>query len=243
MIDDSLSMGYTTAGRTAFAVAQQAAADLLKAAGAQDAVTILLTSAPDRPLIKDASMQDAAKFSGMVAALHVTDTANHWGATLQAVRTAAGAATFSNKEIVILTDMRSSGWGGNAKGGDEDVTLAANALAAAGIPVRIIDVGDRRTDNIALQKFDLEDAIPLPDQPMHLMATIRNNTAAALANGQAILSVDGDRRPVLLPNLPAGATTDVPLTLTLTSPGRTPYRYRSQMTRCPPTARAISPSP
>ena len=175
VIDDSLSMGYTTAGRTAFEMAQQAASEVIKNAGGQDALTLVVTSAPERPLVKEASMQDGAKYAGMVAGLRVTDTANHWGETLEAVRTALGAATFSNKEVVILTDLRASGWGGG-KGGDEDVTRAANELAAERVPVRIIDVGDRRTENVALTKFELEDAIPLPDQPMHLTATIENKS-------------------------------------------------------------------
>ena len=79
VIDDSLSMGYTTAGRSAFQVAQNAAADLLKAAGTQDSVTILVTSAPDRPLVRDGSLQDAAKFSDLIAALSLTDTAEQLG--------------------------------------------------------------------------------------------------------------------------------------------------------------------
>ena len=74
-------------------------------------------------------------------------------------------------------------------------------------------------------KFELEDAIPLPDQPIHLMAEIRNHTAATITGEQATLSVDGDSRPVLLPDLPSGASTNVPLTLTLDAPGRTPLSF------------------
>ncbi len=212
VIDDSLSMGYTTAGRSAFQVAQNAAADLLKAAGTQDSVTILVTSAPDRPLVRDGSLQDAAKFSDLIAALSLTDTASNWAVTLDSVNAALATAVYSDKEVVVITDMRRSGW-------SKDVTRAAGELAAAHVPLRILDVGDRRTDNVALLKFELEDAIPLPDQPIHLMAEIRNHTAATIAGDQATLSVDGDSRPVLLPDLPSGASTNVPLTLTLDAPG------------------------
>ena len=113
---------------------------------------------------------------------------------------------------MLITDLRRSGW-------SKDVTRAANDLAADRIALRIVDVGDRRTDNIALLRFELEDAIPLPDQPIHLGATIRNQTAATIKGEQATLAVDGDRRPVLLPDLPPGASTNVPLTLTLDKPG------------------------
>jgi hypothetical protein len=73
VIDDSLSMGYTTAGRTAFQVAQNAASDLIKAAGVQDSVTVLATSAPDRPVVRDASLQDSAKLMDLVATLPLTE--------------------------------------------------------------------------------------------------------------------------------------------------------------------------
>lgn len=212
VIDDSLSMGYTTAGRSAFQVAQNAAADLLKLAGTQDSVTLMVTSAPDRPLVRDGSLQDAAKFSDLVAGLSLTDTPSNWAVTLDGVNAALSTAIYSDKEVVIITDLRRSGW-------SKDVTRVANDLAAERIPLRILDVGDRRTDNVALMKFELEDAIPLPDQPIHLAAEIRNHTAATIAGAQATLSVDRDSRPVLLPDLPSGASTNVPLTLTLDSPG------------------------
>ena len=92
VIDDSLSMGYTTAGRSAFQVAQNAAADLLKAAGSQDSATILLTSQPDRPLVRDGSLQDAAKFADLVAGLSLTDTPSNWSTTFDAAITALSTA-------------------------------------------------------------------------------------------------------------------------------------------------------
>jgi hypothetical protein len=72
---------------------------------------------------------------------------------------------------------------------------------------------------VAVVKFELEDAIALPDQPIHLAADIRNQTAVSITGAQATLSVDGDSRPVLLPDLAAGASTHVPLSLILDSPG------------------------
>ena len=212
VIDDSLSMGYTTAGRSAFQVAQNAATDLLKAAGAQDSVTLLVTSAPNQPLVRDGSLQDAAKFIELVAALPLTDTPSNWAVTFDGVQAALSTAIYSDKEVVLITDMRRSGW-------SKDVTRSANDLAAERVLLRIIDVGDRRTDNVALLKFALEDALPLPNQAIHLAAEIRNHTAAAIKGAQATLNVDGNSRPVLLPELPPGASTNVPLTLTLDTPG------------------------
>ncbi|HUO07563.1 MAG TPA: BatA domain-containing protein [Phycisphaerae bacterium] len=212
VIDDSLSMGYTTAGRTAFQVAQNAASDLIKAAGVQDSVTVLATSAPDRPVVRDGNLQDSAKLMDIVATLPLTETASNWVGTLEGVRAALSTASFANKEVVLITDLRRAGWTGGA-------TRVADELAEARVPVRIIDVGDRRTENVSLTKFELEETLALPEQPIHVAAAIRNNTGNAIANGQATLSVDGESRPVLLPNLPAGATTEIPLTVSVESAG------------------------
>jgi hypothetical protein len=212
VIDDSLSMGYTTGGRSAFQVAQNAASDLLRAAGTQDSVTIIVTSAPNQPLVRDGSLQESAKFADLVAGISLTDTPSNWAVTFDGIEAALSTSIYSDKEVVLITDMRRSGW-------SNDVTRAANDLAAARVPLRIIDVGDRRTDNVTLLKFALEDSLPLPNQPIHLAAEIRNHTAAAIKGAQATLNVDGNSRPVLLPELAAGASTNVPLTLTLDSPG------------------------
>ena len=90
MIDDSLSMGYTSGGRSAFQVAQNAATDLLRAAGTQDSVTLLVTSAPNQPLVRDGSLQEAAKFTDLVAAIPLTGTLRFgWVSVLDFVRQAA----------------------------------------------------------------------------------------------------------------------------------------------------------
>ena len=175
-------------------------------------MTLLVTSAPNQPLVRDGSLQDAAKFTELVASLPLTDTPSNWAVTFDGIQAALSTALYSDKEVVLITDMRRSGW-------SKDVTRAANDLAAERVPLRIIDVGDRRTDNIALLKFGLEDALPLPNQAIHLAAEIRNHTAAAIKGAQATLNVDGNSRPVLLPELPPAASTNVPLTLTLDTPG------------------------
>lgn len=212
VIDDSLSMGYTTAGRSAFQLAQNAAADLIRAAGGQDNLTLMISSAPETPLLRNAGLQDRAKYADMVGTLSVTDTPGNWSAVFGSIQMALGAATFSSREVILITDLRRSGW-------SSDVTPLANKLAADHVPLRIIDVGDRRTENVSLQDFAVEDAVALPLQPIHLRARVHNGTANTITSGQATLSVNGDNRPVLLPNMPPGTSTDVPLTVSLENPG------------------------
>jgi hypothetical protein len=55
-----------------------------------------------------------------------------------------------------------------------------------------------------------------------LRASIRNDTANAITGAQAVLAIGDQSRPVILPDLPAGQTTDVPLTVTMQKPGQIP---------------------
>jgi len=204
VIDDSLSMGYTVAGRTAFAVGQQAARELIEAAGKQDHLTLMVASSPRTPVVRDVSLQEAEKFAEMVNALSITDTANNWAATFDGIETAFTSASFSNREVVLITDLRRAGWA-------SEVTAAANRLAAERVSLRIVDVGDRRAENVSVLKFEVEDSIALAGQPVRLMASVRNDTGAAMVGVQAVLVVDGEERAVMLPELGVGSVVDVPL--------------------------------
>jgi hypothetical protein len=215
-IDDSLSMGYQngsgTDHRSAFDSAKDAAQQVLRAIGAQDNVTAVLTSSPSAPLVREASMQNPDQLLARIDALQPTEAATRWANTFKSLDDLLNASTFPEKELVLITDLRRSGWG-------SDVTPIADRWAAAGVHVRIIDVGSRATDNVVLSRLDQEDAISLPNAPLRLRATIRNDTASTLSGLQAQLSAGDDQRPLLLPDLPAGRSTDIPLTITPTRPG------------------------
>lgn len=213
VIDDSMSMGYRHDQRTAMDSAKGAAKQLIGSIGAQDAVTVLLTSSAERPLVREASLQDSAKLIGRVDALGPTDAASNWGTTFKTVDEYLRTATFPQKEVTVVTDFRRSGW-------TADVTLIADRWAAAGVDLKLIDVGARQTDDVVLDRFEQDEPIALPGAPLKLRASIRNNTAAVVAGAQATLSVDGQARPLLLPDLPAGTTTEVPLTVTLAKAGQ-----------------------
>src|SRR5438477_12684070 len=60
VIDDSLSMGYRDQGRSAFESAKEVAAQIIKATGAQDAVTVALVSNIRTPLVHDVQLDDSS---------------------------------------------------------------------------------------------------------------------------------------------------------------------------------------
>jgi hypothetical protein len=212
VIDDSLSMGYQADHRSAFDSAKEAASQVLHAIGAQDSITAILTTSPAAPLVREATLQDPNQLLAQIDALEPTEAATRWGPTFKSVDDLLNVSTFPEKELVIITDLRKSGWG-------SDVTDIANRWAAESIHVKIIDVGSRNTDNVVLSRFDREDPMSLPGAPLRLLATVRNDTPNPLQGLQAELTVGDEQRPLLLPELPAGQSTDIPLTITPSKPG------------------------
>lgn len=212
VIDDSLSMGYVSDHRSAFDSAKEAASQVLHAIGAQDSVTAIVTSSPAAPLVREANLQDADQLLTRIESLQPTEAATRWAGTFKSIDDLLNASTFPEKELVIITDLRRSGWG-------NDVTNIANRWAAESVHVKIIDVGSRNTDNVVLARLDQEDPISLPGAPLRLRATVRNGTPNALSGLQAELTVGDEQRPLLLPDLPAGQSTDIPLTITPSRPG------------------------
>jgi len=217
VIDDSLSMGYRAETRTAFDLAKDVAAQLVKAAGPQDSLTVFVTSAPADPLVREAHLDDPAKLLGMLAALQPSDTRSDWAATLKSADDFLSAATFPTREAVIVTDLRRAGWG-------EGVAALASQWDKAGVSLRVVDVGSRRTDNASLAALDQEDPVALPSQPMAVKAQLRNRLAAPLAGAQATLDFAGNSRPLSVPDVAPGQSLDLPLSVTPQRPGHFPLR-------------------
>ena len=213
VLDDTLSMGYRESGHTALDRGKEAAAEILRATGTQDAVTFLTTTPASDPLVDEASLQDPSKLISQIDALQPSDAACNWPDTFHKIDTSIASAIFPQKEIVLITDLRRGGWSGH-------VTELANRWASLGIPLKVIDVGSTNTADVSLPKFTQDDPIVLPGQPAKLTASIRNDTAQTITNSQATLTVDGDPRPVILPDLPPSAATEIPLSVTLDKPGQ-----------------------
>ena len=215
VVDTAMNTGYRAGGRSALDRAKAAAAEVLANTGSQDAVTVLTTAPGAAPLAREAGPEAAGRLAGAVRDLKPTDAACDWAATFKAVDDCLSTATFPDRQVVLITDLRRSGW----RTGGAAITQLADHWAATRVEARVVDVGSRDTADVSLARFAQDDPLALPDAPVKLSAAVRNGTAAAVVGATATLTVDGDRRPVLLPPLPPGATTDVPLAVTLDRPG------------------------
>src|SRR5215207_3945208 len=95
VIDDSLSMGYRADGRrSAFDIAKDAAGELIKSVGPQDSLTILTTSAPDAPILRNVQLDDRSKATAALAGLQASDARADWPAMFRLIDQHLSAAPF-----------------------------------------------------------------------------------------------------------------------------------------------------
>ncbi|HEX8324867.1 MAG TPA: BatA domain-containing protein, partial [Tepidisphaeraceae bacterium] len=218
VFDNSLSMAYADGGRVALDGAKEAARALITRDTARDVATVLAT-ADTEPRLREAPL-DSPKVVDAINSVAPSDTRTDWPATFAAIDRALSVATFPSREVILFTDLRASGW--------SDVSGIANPWNASGVTLRIIDVGSRRTDNVALVSLEQEHRVALAGEPVRLRAQVRNDTPTVVTGATAVLSVGEDaarsERPVQLPDLPAGQTVDVPLTFTPATAGQVPVR-------------------
>lgn len=213
VLDDSLSMGYTSTSDAAFVRARALLLDTLEDIGSQDRVTILLTSAPRQPIASELSAADILNQRAMLESLKPTDTANQWHATLEAVDQTLQTASFSSRDVLILTDMQAAGWEG-------DFAALAARWKAAGTSVRVLDVGEAPTGNTALLSLTREANDPiLPEQDVRLTATLRYDGPVAQPPSPATLIVSGQAQSLMLPELPPGRDVALPITVRFNAAG------------------------
>ncbi len=212
LIDDSMSMGYTTGEASSFRRALQAAAGLLASVRPQDRCTVVTTSAPGSPLIHDVEGSHRDEIAAAVAAVPLTATHAAWTAVLGTVDEVLRSCTYPTRQLTILTDLRKSGW-------DAGAQAIGQKWGEERVRVRIVDVGSDDVTNIALEELVATDRTILAGAPSGWEAAIRNNSARTLANTKAVLRVDDKPTEVILPEIAPRQTVRVPLTISFPGSG------------------------
>ncbi len=215
VLDDSLSMASRSGGRSAFDRGKQTLARILSELGPEDGVTVLTTSAPDRPLLRDVQLEESTRQALLdsVGSLPQTQAANSWRSTFEAVDSHLKSAAFPLKEILLITDLTEPGWSGDLDG-------ITNDWEQNGVTLRIFDVGRPPTGNRVLAALERVEPVVLSDTPARFIARIRNDGGEAEAGLPGRLIIDGVEQTVDLPPVDAGSTVDLPLTLTFDRPGQ-----------------------
>ena len=212
LLDDSLSMGYATAGPSAFHRAREVAGAVLNAAQPQDRCTLIAASSPRAPIFREAEGVDREALARDALAVPLTGTHAAWPAVLAGVDEVVRACTYPTRALTIVTDLRKSGW-------DAGVGAVARGWAEQGVRVRVVDVGAEESGNVALESLTPLDRTILASAETHWEAVVRNDSTRVLTRAKAILRVDDRPTEVVLPEIAPRTTAKVPLTVRFPGPG------------------------
>jgi hypothetical protein len=214
VIDDSLSMGYGggQAG-PAFSRAKEIATALLTAARPQDRCTLVATSAP-QVVLREVEATRRDELAAAVAGMPLSATHTAWTSALAGIDDVVRSSTYPTKQLTVITDLRKSGW-------EAGVSSIARRWSEkdSGVRVRIVDVGDEETANVALEALLPLDRTVLAGAESRWEATIRNDSSRLLSGAKAILRVDDRPTEVRLPEIPAHETVRVPLSVLFPAAG------------------------
>jgi Aerotolerance regulator N-terminal len=220
LVDDSLSMGYSGGDSTAGARARDAAAALVSSIRPQDRCTIVTTSAPRVPLLHEVEGTKRDELLAAAAGLTLTATHTAWPNVLEGVDEVLRSCTYPTKQLTILTDLRKAGW-------DRNVNATAQRWKNDGVRVRVVDLGDDETANVALERLVPLDRTILAGTPSRWEAVIRNDSPRVISGGKAILSVDDKPTELRLPEIQPHELTRFPLSVQFPGPG--PHEFSFQL--------------
>jgi len=211
LLDDSLSMGLASAGRTAFDRAVELAVHSVEDVGRKDRFTLVVSSRPKVPLLREVDLADRNEATGILRSLHPSETFTSWAATLLAVDELVESSTYPTRTVTIITDLRRAGW-------EDEIAAPAN-WGGDRVRVRIIDVGALATRQVALEGLVQADRLALVGAPIRWEAMLRNSSETLLENMAATWLIDGRPSEVALPALAPGEAVVVPLTALFQEPG------------------------
>ncbi len=206
VLDNSLSMGYTSGDSSRFDQAKAAAAQLVKESRSGDAISVILMGYPPKVIIGDPShnLEDVKK---EIDELSISDGGTDLAGTFMAIDHVLEGSSIPQKEVVFLTDLQATSWRPPAE------TAKALKDVLAKLEERrprwvVIDLGKSGGENSAVT--DLRLASPIISLgTTALLQTVFHNFGSIRSDGvRARLTVDGRLGPEQSIDLPPGE--DVP---------------------------------
>jgi len=212
LVDDSLSMGYRTGGKSAFERAQDLASDLVEDIGPQDRLTLVAVSQPEQPLFREVEVGDRSEIGRALREMSATEMATVWRPTFEALDELVAASTYPIREVTVITDLRKSGW-------DEPLRKLAQRWTDSDTRLRVFDVGDNHSENVALEDLRQVGRLALVGVPTRWEAHVRNNSGSDVEGLEAEFAIDGKPTAVRLPAVAPGEVLRLPLTATFQKAG------------------------
>jgi uncharacterized membrane protein len=227
LLDDSPSMESLHAGTSPFRIAKRNIAEFITTLGEQgagDSVTLCLASRPERPVFRDAVVDNrsSAGLIGEVESLTVSDLPARLDRAFVSLRgLVQGKSDRINRVGYILSDLRRSDWAPEEEGqkakSDEDAAVA-EALGALSKDLAgcfVVDCGDGPVTNIAISEIAPEDKALLSGVTTRFHVTVKNFGSEALRD-VPVKFIAGGSLPMTstISSIPPGGTGSVPFSFT-----------------------------
>lgn len=207
-----------------------------------DALTVLLTSRPERPLRSEAAVgrMDVGAFAAELQALAPSARAGDWPAAMTAVRQLLEARKGQvNAAVYVVSDFQQVDWtrGGESDSGDtsenprkevEGATAPRSPAAAladwAGrghsLRIVLVDTGVASPGNLCLTAIEPQQAQAVAAVSARFVARVTNFGAADAPPGSLRVFVgDAAQPPATVPAVPAGGSVEVPVEVAFPSDG------------------------
>jgi len=193
VLDNSLSMGYTTAESSRFDQARALAGQLVNNSRRGDAVSVILMGSPPKVVIREPS-SNLGEVRKEIDELTVSHGGTDLAATFEAINRVLEVSRIDQKEVVFLTDLQAASWRAKAEGGDA-IKRVLDKLEDRRVRWVVIDLGKAGGENRAVTELKL--AAPLVSvSATAIIRTVLHNYGSAASEGARVrLTVDGRLGP------------------------------------------------
>jgi hypothetical protein len=208
VLDDSLSMAYTSAEASRFDQAKTLASQVVKDSRRGDAISVILMGDPPRVVIGDPT-QNLVEVKKEIDELTQSDGGTDLVATFGKVNEVLDASSIDQKEVVFLTDLQAASWRSPVQGKNEGLTRALARLEARRPRSVVIDLGKSGGENRAVTDLRLESPVVTVGSTVLIRAVLHNFGTNRADQVPVRLTADGLLGPQEIVDLPPGE--DVPV--------------------------------
>ena len=217
VLDDSLSMGYTSGESSRFEQCKALAAQLVKDSRQGDAISLVLMGDPPRVVI-GAPSSNLAEVRKEIEELTLSHGGTDLAATFEKVDKVLEDSSITQKEVVFLTDLQAASWRSKAEVSD---TLKRLLARVEDRKVRwvVIDLGKTGGENRAVTDLRLTAPFVSVGAPA-LIRTVLHNFGSMPSDGVRVrLTVAGRLGPEESVDLQPGEDVPVVFSFQFSTPG------------------------
>ena len=202
VLDDSLSMLTRKGNTSAWERAITAAERIVRNTQVGDQLTVFTTTRPDSPLMRQAQVRDPAELIQAIRSIRPWHTVNQWASTFETVDFYLRQAAYPVQEIVLITDMRSTGW-------NREVRSCVDRWQVKDVACLLIDVGAVGEFNVSLDLLRQTSPVALVETPIEFEAQITNHSERIIEAQLIQMLVDGRSQSVDVPSIQPSETATV----------------------------------